>query len=102
MVEPFKRATFIGVPDFFNLNLAAGVLNDAFGYNTYLVGSAMERKDYRDVDVRCILYDEEYDRLFPPSFAGETRIRNQNVNPLWTLMCAAISEWLANRTGLKI
>lgn len=102
MTETFKRANWIGAPEFFNLNFAVGALNDAFGYHNYLVGSAMERKEHRDVDVRCILPDEEYDRLFPPVFSGETRVRNQNLNPLWTLMCASISFWLAERTGLKI
>lgn len=102
MTETFKRANWIGVPATFDLNFAAGALNDAFGYHNYLVGSAMERKDHRDVDVRCVLPDEEYDRLFPPQFNGANRIRNQNLNPMWSLMCASISEWLASRTGLNI
>lgn len=102
MTETFKRANWIGAPEFFNLNMACASLNDAFGYNNYLVGSAMERKDHRDVDIRCILDDTEYDRMFPPTFVGETRNRNQSLNPTWCLLNAAVSGWLAARTGLKI
>jgi hypothetical protein len=31
----------------------------------FLVGSCLVRPDYRDVDVRAMLADEQYDRLFP-------------------------------------
>jgi hypothetical protein len=92
-----KRANFIGAPEFYNLNNVATVLNEAFGMNNYLVGSAIERRDHRDVDIRCIMDDEEFDRLFGPKMPG-----NYSTNGLWSLMCASISEWLASRTGLKI
>lgn len=90
------RANFIGAPQFFHLNNACTILNAAFGYHNYLVGSAIERRDFRDVDVRCIMPDEAYARLFP----GLTG--NPSVNAHWSLVCAAISEWLSHRTGLPI
>lgn len=102
MTEKFKRANYIGVPEFFNLNFACQAITAAFGYGVYLVGSSMEKKDFRDVDVRCMLDDAEYDRMFPPTFSGEQRIRNQNLNAQWCLMNAAISAWLSERSGLKI
>jgi hypothetical protein len=43
-----------------------------------------------------ILPDDEYDHLFP-GLKG-----NPQTNALWCLMCCAISEWLAARTGLPI
>ena len=91
-----KRANFIGAPEFYNLQCACAILNQAFGYNNYLVGSSMLCRDFRDVDVRCILDDEEFDRLFPDC------PKNTSLNAFWSLTCAAISEWLAKRTGLPI
>jgi len=94
-----ERSNFIGAPQFFNLNHAVLMVNQSFGkfgYGTYLVGSSLKTRNFRDVDVRCIIEDEAYDRLFP----GITD--NQTIHPLWSLMCAAISEWLSSRTGLPI
>ena len=91
------RANFLGIPAFYNLNLAACVINEAFeSYGTYLVGSSLERRDYRDVDVRVIMADEEYARLFP-GLSG-----NAQVSAFWSLLCVSISEWMAARTGLPI
>lgn len=35
----------------------------AYGPHAYLVGSALQRPDYRDIDVRLILTDKAYKRL---------------------------------------
>lgn len=91
-----KRANFIGAPEFFNLNHACQALTEAFGYNIYLVGSALERRDFRDVDVRCILDDEDFARLFPACGNAPQHCAS------WSLLSAAISEWLRARTGLPI
>lgn len=99
MQQAVHRANFIGAPECFNLNLACQSINAAFSersYGCFLVGSALKRKDFRDVDVRVILKDEEFDRLFPVERG------NWSLDPLWSLLCAAISGWLSERTGLKI
>ena len=91
------RANYIGAPEAYNLNNVCTVINEAFpGYGCFLVGSSIERRDFRDVDVRFIMDDHEFDRIF----SGCTL--NYSVNALWSLMCASISEWLSSRTGLKI
>jgi hypothetical protein len=92
------RVNFLGGPQFYNLQCAAATLREAFGAESYLVGSALERRDFRDVDVRCILEDDDFDILCPAS-------QQQNPNAwdgLWCLLNAALSEWLAARTGLPI
>ncbi len=90
-----KRANYLPVPHVFNLSMACRALNDAFGWGSvFLVGSSLERRDYRDVDVRCIIDDADFDRLFP---AGG----NQH-DALWSLMCASISLYLERHTGLPI
>ncbi len=91
------RATYLPVPHVFNLNHACFVIQQAFGWGScYLVGSATARRDYRDVDVRVILDDAEFERLFP----GCTQ--NRALHPLWSLVCAAISNYLEAHTGLPI
>ena len=91
------RVNWIGGAQYHNLTLACAALNAAFGPNTYLVGSALERRDYRDVDVRVIMADADFDRLFGPDVVSHVA-----ASGLWSLTCASISEWLQARTGLPI
>lgn len=70
----------------------------AFDEIPYLVGSAMEKGDWRDVDVRLILDDDRYDHLFP----GTDRGLGNRLNPLWSLLCVAISEHLSRITCLPV
>jgi len=89
------RANYLPAPASLNLNQACVIVNKALGdYGCYLVGSSLKRRDYRDVDVRFIMSDENYDRMF----------RNENgwTNPLWSLMCTTISMWLEKQSGLPI
>ena len=46
----------------FLLDHACKPIEEAFG-DVYLVGTAVSRQEYRDVDVRCILDDERFDDL---------------------------------------
>jgi hypothetical protein len=90
------RAHWIGAPEFFELNHACRAINEAYGsFGIYLVGSSLKRRDFRDVDLRCILADAEFDALFP----GE---RGVWTDARWSLLCCSISCWLKERTGLKI
>lgn len=101
-----KRANFIGAPEFFDLNQACTAITAAYGYNLYLVGSSITKRDFRDVDLRCILDDDEFDQMFP----GMVRVSGASgkvysaewTDARWSLLCASISAWLSSRTGLKI
>lgn len=77
--------------DLYNLDDACRLIQQAFG-SPYLVGSAGidGRADYRDVDVRLILEDEEFDNLI-----GNNRSR-------WELLSLAIGDYLRLRTRLPI
>jgi hypothetical protein len=88
-----SRPYYITKLQFFNLNKACVAITEAFGFHVYLVGSVLQRRDWRDVDVRCILDDTDYDSLFPDTGRGEYQRM---------FFDAAVSEWLANRTGLPI
>lgn len=69
----------------------------ATGEMPYLVGSSLDRRDFRDVDVRMILDDDLFDTLFPYPKPGV--LRNQ---ALWAMLCEALSVWGAHETGLPI
>ncbi len=49
------------------------IVRDYFGHVAYHVGSSLDRKDFRDVDVRLILPDDEFEELFgqPPNMANK-------------------------------
>lgn len=71
-------------------------IRDAFGQTAYHVGSSMHGKTWRDVDVRLILDDDEFDALFPGCrFAHQTDAK-------WGLICAALSVLGQQQTGLPI
>jgi hypothetical protein len=91
------RACYVGAPAIFLLNQACMLVNRAFDATCYLVGSSMQTREYRDVDVRLILDDAQYDHLFP----GATG-RAPQTNAFWSLICSAVSEHLARITGLPV
>jgi len=94
--KKWRRANYVPAPHFYNLNQACALINRCFakGFGCYLVGSSLERRDYRDVDVRYIMDDASYDALF----------KNEDgwLNPLLSLMCTSISMWLSHASGLPI
>lgn len=91
---------YLGAPEFYNLDEACHTLHDAFdSVGIYLVGSSLTRRDYHDVDVRCIMEDEEFERMFPgANGAGGDWMKHAR----WAFLSSLVSSWLAVRTGLKI
>jgi len=94
-----QRANYIRGPHYFNLNMACRSVEEAFGfgYGVYLVGSSLERRDYGDVDVRCVLPDEEFARLFPGLTPG-----HELRHAFWSLLCSSISLYLSQHSGLPV
>lgn len=63
-----SHATYLQITDLrllqsWGVLLRASFTDDLLGPMPYLVGSALTKPDYRDVDVRLILSDDVYDRL---------------------------------------
>lgn len=103
MSEPEKRkkVSYIGVPAVFKLELACKHLNDAYGgFGCYVVGSALERPDWRDVDVVLILEDRAFLREFPG--VQDCQTGTFEFDTKWLLHTVAISAWLKEQTGLPI
>ena len=85
-----SRTTYLSTLQFARLDLACRVVFDALGDPPYLVGSAMWHGGFRDVDVRSILADDEWDAIF----AGRPGF--------WSLFCLSMSQYLSDATGLTV
>jgi hypothetical protein len=63
--ESRTRSTFLVQSDFDRLEDWCRMVRVVLGgHGPFLVGSVTERADYRDVDLRTILPDKSFDRLF--------------------------------------
>ncbi len=102
--ERRKKHCYIGPPAIFKLQAACQQLDRAWshldGFGCYLVGSCLERPDFRDVDVRLILSDETFMREFPDVVSIDHAV--WEFDPKWLVLTVAISEWLRAQTGLPI
>lgn len=95
--KPRKKYNYIGAPAVFALELALRHVNEAFGcVACYIVGSTLERPDWRDVDVRMIMDDEDFAKNFPDAE------QHPEHDAKWLLLTVAISEWLSKQSGLPV
>lgn len=92
------RANFLPWSKMVELHRFGGYVNDAFpsAYGVYLVGSVIKRADFRDIDVRLIFPDDEFDRLFGPLSAPRYE------NACWNAHCIAWTHFGQSITGLLI
>ena len=86
----------VGSPAILHLNRFGAIVSDAFRTTAYLVGSAAVSKDWRDVDVRVILPDSLFRRLFGDPFGP------YHLMPAWASVCMAYSALGSQMTGLPI
>jgi len=86
----------VGMPADLYLHEFGSQVWSAFGTPPYLVGSALTKKTWRDVDVRLILSDEEYIKLE----LGDPRYPAENGK--WVSLCMAYSALGKALTGLPI
>lgn len=93
-----ERFNFLTLVQQASLRMACEPIDKAFpdAFGVYHVGSSLTSKDYRDVDVRLILKDEEFERLFGADSKSTGHV------DFWCLTCLALSEWITARTGLPI
>lgn len=75
----------------------AHALYVTFGEVPYLVGSAIYGKEWRDVDVRLLLPDEEFTRRF-----GEDWAKGLSWGYAWEMTCWAFALLGRELTGLPI
>lgn len=81
------------------LDAFGSVVWDAFGQPPYLVGSALpsaNKADWRDVDVRLIMSDEQYESF------GLGHPERSHRNARWVALAMAFSALGKQMTGLPI
>lgn len=89
--------SYVGMPASMHLDLFGRTVEWAFGSMPYLVGSATYKKlNWRDVDVRLILSDEDFEKL-DVGKPGEDAS-----NERWMSLCMAYSALGKQMTGLPI
>lgn len=84
-----------GMPAGIWLHKFGTIINDYFGHTAYHVGSSLHTKDWRDVDVRLMLPDDEFEALFG-------RNRNCECNPKLAAVTLAFSALGKAMTGLPV
>lgn len=101
MTDKPKRTKFcyVGAPAIFLLDQALVPVVQAFDGYAYLVGSALERPDWRDVDVRLIMEDAAFKALFPDAPLTSA---SWELDTRWRLMTIAIAQHLSAVTGLPV
>lgn len=87
----------VGMPAALYLDEFGSQVWAAFGHPPYLVGSALaEKTGWRDVDVRLILSDEEYEAM------GFGHPHHHQFNAKWVSLVMAYSALGRHMTGLPI
>lgn len=93
-----EKLNFVGAPAFFKLELACQKLAQAFGgWGMYHCGSSRQRRDWRDVDIRYVLDDKEFQELFPDAHENAWAM-----DPRWLILTISISDWLSKESGLPV
>ena len=77
------------------LNKFGVIVRDYFGHVPYHVGSSLKTKDWRDVDVRLILPDDEFEAMFGSVHASY-------VNPKFAALTLAFTALAKEMTGLPV
>ncbi|WP_409188469.1 hypothetical protein [Bradyrhizobium sp. RDM4] len=94
---------YVGAPAYFKLQQACTAIwrswhRESFG--CYVVGSCLERPDFRDVDVRLLMRDEAFRAEFPDVERIDAAVWEHD--PKWLLVTVSIAEWLRAQTGLPV
>lgn len=71
------------------------IVYQAFAAHAYIVGSALTRRDWRDVDVRVILPDDRFELLFGAATDWRT-------NPRLAAVATAFAALANQMTGLPV
>ena len=96
MKEQMKDRWGVGMPQALLLEEFGSQVWSAFGQPPYMVGSATHSRNWRDVDVRLILDDEEFEKM---GF-GDPKYCSRNGK--WVALCLAFSALGKQITGLPI
>lgn len=103
---PRPKAGHVGVPAIFKLEMACNQIREAFCGgefgDIYHVGSSLDRPDWRDVDIVCILGDCDFAKLFPDVLKPEGNHGYFEHDPRWLMLTIMLSDWLTKQAGVPV
>ena len=98
-----QRVMYLSVEELWRLSNACRPIEDAFGgHNVWIVGSCLDRANYRDVDLRVILPDDEYTKMFHATKYGVDGMSTGLFDQFLMLIQTSISAMLRETTRLPI
>lgn len=88
----------VGMPHWLKLDAFGRIVMEAFpeALGCYHVGSSLKSKKWRDVDVRLMLTDEDFEKLIGPHTSPKC------LNPRWNALCLAFTALAVEATGLNV
>ena len=96
------RGKHLHVEQLWRLSHAVRPVEEAFGSYVWLVGSVLIKQDWRDVDLRVILADAEYGRMFLSLVPDVDGMQIGLLDQFRMLVQTSISSLLRQSTGLPI
>ena len=99
--ERRRSASYLTPHQMRRLDAACIPVVRAFGFGTVvLVGSALTRLDYRDVDVRAVIADEDFDQIFPGVKVHKDG--GAHYSHLWAWICMCASGEISHASGMNV
>ena len=98
-----QRNMYLTCEELWMLSNACRPIQDAFGgHIVWIVGSVLTHDNWRDVDLRVILPDDEYLRIFKPIVNDVDGTRVGLLDQFRMLIQTSISATIRQMTGLPI
>lgn len=93
-----RHASYLSPPDMHRLDWACRPIYAAFGSPPFLVGSVLTRPDFRDIDLRLILPDDDVNKLC--SVGTNMQVSNLG-SAVLLLLNIAISDLIARSANAQ-
>lgn len=104
MTEPrirVRSASYLTPHQMRRLDAACIPVVRALGFGTVvLVGSVLTHADYRDVDVRAVIADEDFDQMFPGVKVHKDG--GAHYSHLWAWICMSASGEISRASGMNV
>jgi hypothetical protein len=87
---------YVGMPRALYLKMYAEFIDDIFDTNIYLVGSALKRKNWKDIDVVAVLSDQRWESY------GFGDPQKRFYNKRWAAYCMSLSSFGKQLIGCEV
>jgi hypothetical protein len=99
-VEKPKLLVGTGMPAALILDVWAGLFRDVYGVVPYQVGSSVHGKQWRDIDIRGMLWPTDWARILCDVDPDRPAVWSHH--PQWVASCLQVATWASTFTGLPV